>query len=198
MKFSDERGEGGADTVLVDGAPMSAATLLALQVAGRHVETLEGLRDDPWLAALAERFLAEGAVQCGYCTPAFLLQLEALRRRNPAPDEAAIREALTPVFCRCTGMVKPLRAAMVAFGLAAPREAEGGARAAVLSDEAPLRVLGRDARRVDGRALVRGEGVFAGDLMPPGALTLKILASPHAHARLRGNRHQRCAVAFQV
>lgn len=183
VKFSDERGEGGADTVLVDDAPVSAATLLALQVAGRRVETLEGLREDPWVAALAERFLAEGAVQCGYCTPAFLLQLEALRRRNQAPDEAAIREALTPVFCRCTGMVKPLRAARVAFGLAAPREAIGGA--AVQSSEPPLRVVGRDTRRVDGRALVRGEPVFAGDLTPPGALTLKILASPHAHARLR-------------
>ena len=86
VKFSDEHGEGGADTVLVDDRPVSAATHLALQVEGRRVETLEGLRDTPWLAALAERFLDEGAVQCGYCTPAFLLQLEALRRRDPAPS----------------------------------------------------------------------------------------------------------------
>ncbi|MBM4118795.1 xanthine dehydrogenase, partial [bacterium] len=185
VKFSDEHGEGGADTVLLDDQPVSAAALLAVQAADRRVETLEGLREDPWLAALAERFLAEGAVQCGYCTPAFLLQLEALRRRNPAPDEAAIREALTPVFCRCTGLVKPLRAARVAFGLAPPREATSEGRARVESPAVPLRVVGRDARRLDGRALVRGEPVFAADLAPPGALTLKILASPHAHARLR-------------
>ncbi|MEZ4396631.1 MAG: molybdopterin cofactor-binding domain-containing protein [Candidatus Krumholzibacteriia bacterium] len=182
VKFSDEHGEGGADTVLVDDRPVSAATHLALQVEGRRVETLEGLRDTPWLAALAERFLDEGAVQCGYCTPALLLQLEALRRRDPAPDETALRAALGAVFCRCTGMVKPLRAARVAFGLAAPRES--GARAA-REGGAPLRVVGHDARRVDGRALVRGEPVFAGDLEPAGALMLAILPSPHAHARIR-------------
>jgi len=181
VKYSDEHGEGGADTVLLEGRPVSAATLLALQADGLAVETLEGLREDPWIAKLGEIFLAEGAVQCGYCTPAFLLQLEALRRRDAAPSEEAIAEALAPVFCRCTGMVKPLRAAKVAFGLEEARES-GAVRE---GDAEPLRLLGRDAPRVDGRSLVRGEPVFAGDLSADDALTLKILGSPHAHARIR-------------
>ena len=187
VKFSDERGEGGADTVLVDDRPVSAVVMLAVQAEGSRVETLEGLREDRWLARLGGIFLDEGAVQCGYCTPAFLLQLEALRRRNPAPDEAALVEALAPVFCRCTGMVKPLRAARVAFGLARPRaeDARAPARRDGGSTAPATRHLGKDARRVDGRALVRGEPVFAGDIAAPGALTLRILPSPHAHARIR-------------
>ena len=181
VKFSDERGEGGADTVLLEGEPAAAATLLAVRDDGLAVETLEGLRDDPWLTKLGEIFLAEGAVQCGYCTPAFLLQLEALRRRDSAPDEEAIARALTPVYCRCTGMVKPLRAARVAFGLVEPRD-EGAAREGEVE---PLRLLGRDATRVDGRSLVRGEPVFAGDMAPGDALVVKTLGSPHPHARIR-------------
>ncbi len=177
VKFSDERGEGGADTVLMDDRPFSAAALPAWRAEGTRIETLEGLRGDPWMLRLSDAFMSEGAVQCGYCTPAFLLQLEALRRRRPDPSEEEIEEALAPVFCRCTGMVKPLRAAKVAFGLAPARVA--------VSPENEHRLIGRDARRVDARGLLRGEPVFAGDLPADEALILKILPSPHAHARIR-------------
>ncbi len=177
VKFSDERGEGGADTILMDDRPFSAAGLPAWRAEGASIETLEGLRDQLWVRELSETFMAEGAVQCGYCTPAFLLQLEALRRRDPEPDEAGIIDALAPVFCRCTGMVKPLRAAKVAFGLLPARKPVTG------TDD--HRLIGSDTRRVDARGLLRGEPVFAGDLPADDALILKILPSPHAHARIR-------------
>ena len=178
VKFSDEWGEGGADTIFLDGRLVSAATHLALQAEGRSIETLEGLRESPDLKRLAETFLDEGAVQCGYCTPATLMALEALRRRNPNPDEAGIRAALAGVFCRCTGYAKPVRAALVNAGRAAPR-------VPIASDPA-LRIVGHDTRRVDGAALVSGAPVFAADETPSGALHLKVLHSPLPHARIKG------------
>ena len=175
VKFSDEWGEGGSDTVLLDGEPVSASVTLAHAVAGRAVETLEGLRGDPELARLAEIFDAEGAVQCGYCTPAMLLVLSALRRRNPSPSEGQIRRALEGVLCRCTGYVKPLRAALIAAGLEERRAEVAG----------DMRVVGRDTRRLDGPGLLAGAAVFADDRISADTLHLKILKSPHPHAIIK-------------
>ncbi|MCP4550172.1 MAG: molybdopterin-dependent oxidoreductase [bacterium] len=191
VKFSDERGEGGADTVLMDDHPISAATHLALQVEGCRIETLEGLRENRELKKLADTFLDEGAVQCGYCTPAQMLSLEALRRRNPHPSGADVAEALSTVFCRCTGFVKPLRAGLVNSGSAKPRcacaaKADNSGKAPRYSGKGDeLQVIGHDTRRVDGPGLVDGAPIFTGDMNMPGMLHLKILHSPHAHARIR-------------
>ncbi|MDP7022316.1 MAG: molybdopterin-dependent oxidoreductase [Candidatus Krumholzibacteria bacterium] len=176
VKFSDEKGEGGADTILLDGEAVSSVNLLPEAVEGRGVETLEGLLDDAWMQKLQSLFLSEGAVQCGYCTPAMLLCLEALRRKNPSPDEEAIRKALSPVLCRCTGYVKPLRAAKVCFALSEPREP---------ADNPKYQVLGHDTERLDGRSLVEGRPVFAEDRELLDPIHLKILFSPHPHARIR-------------
>lgn len=99
-------GECGACTVLVDGEPRLACSTLAHSVAGRRVETIEGLARDGSLSPIQRAFHEHLGTQCGFCTPGMIMASEALLRRNPAPDREAIREALAGNLCRCTGYVK--------------------------------------------------------------------------------------------
>lgn len=100
-----EHGACGACTVLVDGEPARACVVLAAQVDGCAVETVEGLAHDGELHPLQQAFRRRHALQCGFCTPGFLMTGEhLLRTRDPAlGDEAALRKALAGHLCRCTG-----------------------------------------------------------------------------------------------
>jgi carbon-monoxide dehydrogenase small subunit len=100
----------GACTVLVDGAPVSACTYLAMEVDGREVQTVEGLGTDDDLHPLQEAFIAHGAVQCGFCTAGMLLTAKALLAEEPSPTEARVAEYLRGNLCRCTGYRKILDA----------------------------------------------------------------------------------------
>ncbi len=113
LKQGCDHGECGSCTILVNDRPLNACLLLVAQLEGKQVETLEGLEQDPLTRELQERFLDEGAVQCGYCTPGMLVNLTALLRKEPHPDETAVRQALNGTLCRCTGYVKPVRAAVI-------------------------------------------------------------------------------------
>jgi xanthine dehydrogenase YagT iron-sulfur-binding subunit len=95
-------GEGacGACAVLIDDQPVASCLLLAAQAQGRRIETIEGLSRDG-LTALQEAFIAEDATQCGYCTPGQIVAATALLRRDPAPDAAAVRAAMSGNLCRC-------------------------------------------------------------------------------------------------
>ncbi len=93
----------GACTVQIDGLPMRACLSLAQACEGAAVRTLEGLGQDPVMQALQRAFAAEAAFQCGFCTAGMLVAAQALLARDPAPDEAAIRTALSGNLCRCTG-----------------------------------------------------------------------------------------------
>ena len=99
-------GECGACTVLVDGRPRLACSTLAHSVAGREVETVEGLARDGRLSRLHRAFHEHLGSQCGFCTPGMIMAAEALLRTNPQPDRAAIKAALAGNLCRCTGYVK--------------------------------------------------------------------------------------------
>lgn len=96
----------GACTVQLNGAPVSSCLLLAVQADGEEITTIEGLEKDGSLAPVQEAFLKHGAVQCGYCTPGFVMTAEALLRNNAAPSREEITEALRGNICRCTGYVK--------------------------------------------------------------------------------------------
>ena len=96
----------GACTVLVDGRPRLACSTLAHSVAGREVETVEGLARDGRLSRLQRAFHEHLGSQCGFCTPGMIMAAEALLRTNPQPDRAAIKAALAGNLCRCTGYVK--------------------------------------------------------------------------------------------
>ncbi|MFZ5518740.1 MAG: (2Fe-2S)-binding protein [Candidatus Zhuqueibacterota bacterium] len=96
-------GECGACTVLVDGKAVNACLVLAGQVEGARVLTVEGLASAGGLHALQKMFLDKGAVQCGFCTPGMLLSAYALLLENPDPTEDEIKEAIAGNLCRCTG-----------------------------------------------------------------------------------------------
>jgi len=100
----------GACTVLLNGEPVLACLTLAVDADGGEVETIEGMAREGELDALQEAFLEEGAVQCGYCTPGFIMTAEALLRENPSPSEDEIREYLKGNYCRCTGYVNIIKA----------------------------------------------------------------------------------------
>lgn len=96
-------GECGACTVLVDGRARLSCLMLAAQLSGRNVVTIEGLSDGDTLHPVQEAFVEKGAVQCGFCTPGMVLSAVDLLRRNPAPSPENIREGLSGNLCRCTG-----------------------------------------------------------------------------------------------
>ncbi|MBL8323871.1 MAG: (2Fe-2S)-binding protein [Rubrivivax sp.] len=119
-------GDCGACTVLVDGAPVNACLMLAVEAAGRCIETIEGLAaPDGGLHPLQRNFMRCGAAQCGFCTPGILMMAKALLAETPAPTEAEIRFGLAGNICRCTGYTKIVEA----VALTASEAASGAAHA---------------------------------------------------------------------
>ena len=111
-------GECGACTVLLDGKPVTACLVLAVEADGREVETIEGEAADGELSLLQKAFVETGAVQCGFCTPGMIMSARGLLRRNPHPTDDEIVEAMAGNLCRCTGYEAILAAVRAA--------AEGG------------------------------------------------------------------------
>jgi aerobic-type carbon monoxide dehydrogenase small subunit (CoxS/CutS family) len=109
-KYGCGIGECGACTVLLDGESVLACMTLAVDVDGRSVETVEALGDVDRLHPIQEAYLEEGAVQCGFCTPGFIMSTKALLTENPQPTETEIREYLKGNMCRCTGYVNIVKA----------------------------------------------------------------------------------------
>ncbi len=100
-KYGCGEGQCGACTVLVDGKAVRSCLVAVASVAGKKVETVEGLEREGRLHPLQAAFLEKSAFQCGYCTPGFLMAAEALLRRVPKPAEAEIRRELNGNICRC-------------------------------------------------------------------------------------------------
>jgi carbon-monoxide dehydrogenase small subunit len=101
-----EVGECGACTVLLDGLAVNSCLVLAVQIGGRSVTTVEGLAAGDRLAPLQEAFLDHDAVHCGFCTPGMLMSARHLLDAHPAPDVQDIRTAISGNLCRCTGYVQ--------------------------------------------------------------------------------------------
>jgi aerobic-type carbon monoxide dehydrogenase small subunit (CoxS/CutS family) len=114
-----EHGVCGACTVLVDDEPVRSCLVLAVQAEGARVETVEALADGDELHAVQRAFLAERALQCGFCTPGFVVLAAWLLRREPAASEQRIREVLSSNLCRCTGYT-PILAAVMSLRDTAP------------------------------------------------------------------------------
>lgn len=108
-------GECGSCTVLVDGRPMNACLILAPQVHGRQVTTIEGLAHDGQLHVLQRKFIESGAVQCGYCTPGLILAAKYVLDTMPDASEEDFLTAIEGNLCRCTGYTKVLEAIRAAY-----------------------------------------------------------------------------------
>ena len=115
-KNACEQGECGSCSVLLDGELVCSCLVLAAQADGHDVVTVEGLGGDEALHPVQEAFADAGAVQCGFCTPGFVVAAADLLRRVPDPSDDEIREALSGNLCRCTGYQKILDAVHVAAG----------------------------------------------------------------------------------
>ena len=107
-------GNCGACNVIVDGALVNSCLVLAVEINGRHVITIEGIATPQGLHPLQEKFIAHAALQCGFCTPGFIVASKALLDQNPDPSETEIREWLAGNLCRCTGYDRIVRAVMAA------------------------------------------------------------------------------------
>ena len=110
-----EHGVCGACTILFDGEPARSCIMLAVQADGHHIQTVEGLASESGqLNPLQTAFRAAHGLQCGFCTPGFLMTLTAFLRDNPDPTEPEIRDALSANLCRCTGYHHIVEAARLA------------------------------------------------------------------------------------
>ncbi len=105
-----EHGVCGACTVIVDGAPVRSCLMFGAQAGGTEIRTVEGLADGDRLHPLQQAFIDHHALQCGFCTPGFLMLAVAVLEREPDIDEAGLREALSSNLCRCTGYLNILEA----------------------------------------------------------------------------------------
>jgi aerobic-type carbon monoxide dehydrogenase small subunit (CoxS/CutS family) len=112
VKKGCEHGECGACTLLVNGLPVASCIILAPQVEGKHITTLEGLEHKAMMIDLRQAYIENGAIQCGFCTPGMLISSYALLRdnQNPSPDE--VKLAIEGNICRCTGFTKIIEAVL--------------------------------------------------------------------------------------
>ncbi|PLX19578.1 MAG: ferredoxin [Candidatus Muiribacterium halophilum] len=122
VKNGCEEGQCGACMVLIDGRPVNSCQIFAISVQGKEITTVKGIGRVGFPSFIQEAYVDAGAVQCGFCTPGFIISTYALLKKNPNPSEEEILEALDGNLCRCTGYEKILDAVR----LAAKRAREGG------------------------------------------------------------------------
>lgn len=172
-KVGCNAGDCGACTVRLDGEQVCACLVPVGQVEGREVATVEGLAaPDGSLAPLQAAFLACGGAQCGACTPGMLMASDDLLARLPHPTRREVCDGLGGVLCRCTGYTKIVEAVLATAGGLGPTPAAAAGSA-----------VGARIGRLDGPGKVTGAERFADDLLDTSALTLRVVRSPHAHAR---------------
>ena len=208
VRYGSETGETGAAAVLVDGRLLAADVLLAAQVAGHEVTTVESLDVATGeLHPIQAAFVESGALQSGYSAGAMVLATKALLERVPDPSEWEIRDALSGILDRETGYVKVVDAVQRAAALlrgekpepmtpvivgrlteggdaAAPDAPAATPRIVPAADVPATQVVGTSVHKVDALKLVKGNPAFVDDIELRGLLYAKILRSPHAHARI--------------
>ncbi|HSL97075.1 MAG TPA: molybdopterin cofactor-binding domain-containing protein [Candidatus Deferrimicrobiaceae bacterium] len=176
-KVGCDAGDCGACTVRLDGRQVAACLVPIAQVDGAAVETVEGLGTDGQPSDLQAAFLDHGAAQCGICTPGMLMAAaDTLAVGRAAADEAAIRDGLGGVLCRCTGYRKIVEA------VAATRDGRRAGGAVVEALPASAKAVGARLPKVDGLARVLGTARYGADEVPPDALVVRAVRSPHPRA----------------
>jgi aerobic carbon-monoxide dehydrogenase small subunit len=115
-KNACNQGVCGACTVLLDGVPVNACLVLAANVAGREIVTIEGLGEGGKLSPMQQAFVDAGAIQCGFCMSGMIVSATAFLAENPKPSRKEIRQALSGNLCRCSGYVRVIDAVELAAG----------------------------------------------------------------------------------
>jgi putative selenate reductase molybdopterin-binding subunit len=174
----DGEGTCGACAILIDGRLVNTCLLVAGQVEGSDLRTVEGLARPLELSSLQTAFVDAGIVQCGYCTGAMLMAIAQLLERVERPTRAQVTDALSGTFCRCTGYEQVFEA----VELAVARRDNPATPFEMPKFREGLRYVGKACGKVDGYLLARGEAAFVEDRVRPGHCHLKVLPSPHAHA----------------
>ncbi len=198
VKHGCETGECGACAVLIDGKSINSCVYSALQADGKVIETIESVGEHPeqgWkktegLHSIQKAFVENGAIQCGYCTPAMVLAAKELIAENPDPNEDEVKEALSGVMCRCTGFIKPVKAVLQAAAEMRGDdydEAKFSTAPKIVSvrEETEYSSVGKNEIKVDAVKLVQGKPAFAADVDIRNMLVAKVLKSPHAHAIIK-------------
>lgn len=171
-------GHCGACTVIIDGKARRACQVRLANMNGRKVETIEGLSPDGQIHPIQSAFIKTGAIQCGFCTPGMVMATKALLDQNPNPTVQEIKKALEHNLCRCTGYVKIIEAVMLA---AKERHTE----APLSRETVPGARIGESFPDYDALAKVRGEPIFAADLLKENMVFGKVLWSRFPHARIK-------------
>src|ERR1700675_4283788 len=187
-----EHGVCGACSVRVDGHVVRGCLMLAVQADGCRVETIEGMDESGAIAELQQAFRLENALQCGFCTPGMLLTAHDLLEREPRPDPATIREALSANYCRCTGYHAIVQAVMHVGGPdMAPHTPQRSERPGTPGAPLGLRQAPTDGSYIGGSVvrpqtarLVAGRGTYTDDIVVPRLAHAAFVRSPHAHARI--------------
>ena len=177
-KIGCDRGECGACTVLLDGAPVYSCSQLAVWMDGRSIETVEGLTKGARLTDLQQAFVDCDAPQCGFCTSGQLMSATALVRANSKPSADEARAAMTGNLCRCSNYNHYVDA------VAGDRSAEAFALRNSERSGA-LQTIGRPTPRIDAVERVTGKAKYSADVKLPGMLYGRVLRSPHPHARIK-------------
>jgi CO/xanthine dehydrogenase Mo-binding subunit/aerobic-type carbon monoxide dehydrogenase small subunit (CoxS/CutS family) len=175
-KVGCNAGDCGACTVLLDGKQVCACMVSLGQAAGRSVTTVEGLEADARLRKLQDSFVSAGAAQCGICTPGMLMAAAEMALEKRKPSREQILDRMGGVLCRCTGYLKIVEAVEQYFG-------DGAATA---TERPPIgRAVGARLPRVDAWPRVSGQARYGADVADRDALQLRVVRSPHAHARFQ-------------
>ncbi len=174
-----ESGDCGACTVLLEGDPIHSCLYPAARLNGERITTIEGLAKDGEWDPMQARFLQGQGFQCGFCTPGMILSARQLCREG-IPSEVQLRDQLRGNLCRCTGYQAILESIQ---GIPAP------------IPESELESVGRNVPKQDGPQIVSGQPAYTGDFAPAGLLHLRLLRSPHAHARIQ-QIHAEAALAL--
>ena len=178
-----DRGVCGACTVILDGRPVYACNVLAIEAEGHHLETIEGLGTESHLHPVMAAFVNHDAQQCGFCTPGFVVACKAFLDKHPHPTREDVEHGLGGNLCRC-GTYAGIREAVL--------EAAG-----TLKGEAPMdkckydwpaaserSLIGKRSLRIDGPAKSSGRAKYTYDMNLPGMLYGRIYRSPYAHAKI--------------
>jgi len=169
----------GSDLIWLDGKIVYASLLIAAQIDGKEIRTVEYLSRDGVLSPVQSAMVDAGVVQSGYNMPAAALLIDDLLSRIPNPGKEDIKDALSPLFVRDSGYEQFFKAVALAAGRRKDPNYTSPIAPKFRDD---LRFVGKAMRKVDAVRLVRGERVFVEDRVEPGACVMKVLRSPHAHA----------------